>query len=705
MQPINSDYSDPDPPNSSVEPESATWRGAIKNGLLGLNGWQAVPAIIIALYVFLGTFGPSLATFDPQMSDLKNRLCPPLALDALNSSNSAPNRASECSATNILGTDQIGRDVFSRLLHGTRTSLSVVGPSVLIGTVVGVVIGALVNGLGRNSRLVAYAILGLTIVPFAILVFGTPGIYLILVLFEVNQGVNAWIEILTSSTFSAVLTFALIAVAYQYDEKCRRSWFSQVGAEDASIGFFQLLRKQIVALVPWIGLAALANAALVFLYSAPEALPPAIAWSFEREYLFNHIGMFSPFVPMVLFPIAFVTFGTWWFIRHIWGQFTRTSKATLGSAHSVADSAEGHSTEEESDRFETHSSENDGNDAFIESDSRVKRRRWMMVIFVIVAATAVVRFGVAEAIPIVRELAQDSAGSYESAWAKSWQEWREATNCAREINWRMMELEPDVSAISEIEVSQRCQDLYIQTRNTPSHRHTIDYALRFLAQTLTLALVASIASAVLWTATSVSTRAVKLTVEVFVVLVALIGLTMTFGITGWYLAVMRWLASVDPTLYNKDLAIYKALYMARDFAVALGISYLTIAMAKSILRFPKTDATLDVLSRWASFFVPRVLLISGFLILFHYPFPISFIFRDSYLSVIVDPRLGGDSTHSDPDALLWTYWFALIGYAAIVFGLFAAAIWGFRRSVRSDVNGVGSTPVSPNNPSQAASPT
>ncbi len=582
-------------------------------------------------------------------------------------------------------------------------------PSVFIGTMLGIVVGALANGLGRKSRLVAYAILGLTIVPFAILVFGTHGTYFLFSYFVILNHAVWWTAILTSSTFSAVLTFALIAVAYQYDDMCHRSWFSEVDVEDASVGLSQLLRNQIVTLVPWIGLAALANAALVFLHSAPEALSSGIVWSLEWGYQFEHIGSLSPFVPMVLFPIGFVTFGAWWFVRHIRGRFTTPSKATLGSAQSVANSAEELSTEEESDRFESPPFENDGNDAFTESGSRVKRRRWMMVVIAIVAATAVVRFGVAEAIPIARQLAQDSAGGYESAWAKSRQEWHEATNCAQEIRSRLMELEPDQSANSEIEASQRCRDLYFQFRIAPSHLPTIRYALRFLTHTLTLALAASIVSAVLWTAASVSTRVVRRTVEVIVVLVALVGLTVTFGLTGWHIAVIRWLdpvdsATVGSAVYSDILAISRSFYIVRDFAVALGISYLTIAMTKPTLPFPKTDAMLDDLSKWASFFVPCALLISGLLILFHWPFPTIWILYEGALSVIVDPRLGGNSAHSDPEDWLWTYWFASIGYAAIVFGFFAAAIWGFERIARSDADSIDPTPVNPNNPSQAASP-
>ncbi len=128
--------------------------------------------------------------------------------------------------------------------------------------------------------------------------------------------------------------------------------------------------------------------------------------------------MLSVLVPRVLIPIAFVTFGAWWFVRHIQGRFMTSSKSSLESPQSVADGAEELSTEEEADHFESRSSDNDRNNALTESGSSVKRRRWIMAVIAIVVAVVVIRFAVAEAVPIVRELAQYSAGSYERVWAK-----------------------------------------------------------------------------------------------------------------------------------------------------------------------------------------------------------------------------------------------------------------------------------------------
>ena len=67
----------------------------------------------------------------------------PYAPDAIN-----PEFSTAPSAAHWLGTDQIGRDVLSRLLYGTRTSLLVGVAATLISTVIGVLLGLLAGYVG-----------------------------------------------------------------------------------------------------------------------------------------------------------------------------------------------------------------------------------------------------------------------------------------------------------------------------------------------------------------------------------------------------------------------------------------------------------------------------------------------------------------------------------------------------------------------------
>jgi peptide/nickel transport system permease protein len=82
----------------------------------------AVSAALIAVLVLTAVFANVLAPYDPLDADPTKRL-------------SAP------SATHPFGTDDIGRDVLSRIIHGARISLWVGLLAVGIGTVIGMIIG------------------------------------------------------------------------------------------------------------------------------------------------------------------------------------------------------------------------------------------------------------------------------------------------------------------------------------------------------------------------------------------------------------------------------------------------------------------------------------------------------------------------------------------------------------------------------------
>jgi peptide/nickel transport system permease protein len=83
---------------------------------------------VIAAAVVVAAFAPALAPSDPVKNRLLDRLTPPMW-------------AQGGSARHPLGTDTLGRDVLSRLLHGARISLTVGLAAVLVAGVVGVALG------------------------------------------------------------------------------------------------------------------------------------------------------------------------------------------------------------------------------------------------------------------------------------------------------------------------------------------------------------------------------------------------------------------------------------------------------------------------------------------------------------------------------------------------------------------------------------
>ncbi len=89
-------------------------------------------AVIIILIV---VFGPMLLHWDPVRQSLANRFIPPQGL-------------SEGLKGHILGTDQLGRDVFMRLLMGGRISLFIAVIVVILQNFLGVVIGIVAGYFG-----------------------------------------------------------------------------------------------------------------------------------------------------------------------------------------------------------------------------------------------------------------------------------------------------------------------------------------------------------------------------------------------------------------------------------------------------------------------------------------------------------------------------------------------------------------------------
>jgi peptide/nickel transport system permease protein len=79
--------------------------------------------VTAAVIILASLFAPLLTRYDPTMIDLRNILSPP-------------------SAKHILGTDKVGRDVFSRILYGGRVSILVGLGSSLGAALIGVGIGA-----------------------------------------------------------------------------------------------------------------------------------------------------------------------------------------------------------------------------------------------------------------------------------------------------------------------------------------------------------------------------------------------------------------------------------------------------------------------------------------------------------------------------------------------------------------------------------
>ncbi|MEX2562349.1 MAG: ABC transporter permease [Nitriliruptoraceae bacterium] len=113
------------PPSGGDARAPSLWRR-----LNDLNGRVLLGGLLLVLILLLAAFAPLIANHDPLNINMGIRLTGP-------------------TSDNFFGTDNNGRDVFSRVVYGTRVSVFVGGGVVLFSTVIGTLIG-LVAGYYRK---------------------------------------------------------------------------------------------------------------------------------------------------------------------------------------------------------------------------------------------------------------------------------------------------------------------------------------------------------------------------------------------------------------------------------------------------------------------------------------------------------------------------------------------------------------------------
>ncbi|GGO92057.1 ABC transporter permease [Wenjunlia tyrosinilytica] len=154
----------PAPGRRSAQPEPPPGRGRLlRTGLRHVRSWPlpfTVAAAFLALTTVAALLAPLIAPQDPQAIDLNASSAPP-------------------DGVHLLGTDQSGRDLLSRVLFGARTSLVAPLALLLCAAVIGVALGTLAAWRGGwtdalVSRVtdVMFAFPGLLFVVLIIAVFG-----------------------------------------------------------------------------------------------------------------------------------------------------------------------------------------------------------------------------------------------------------------------------------------------------------------------------------------------------------------------------------------------------------------------------------------------------------------------------------------------------------------------------------------------------
>jgi peptide/nickel transport system permease protein len=119
--------------------------------------WGVAATVIMLAIVASAVFAPSIAPHDPLAVSIRHRLAPPAWMEG-------------GTPRHVLGTDQVGRDLLSRVIYGGRISLVIGVAAVLISTTIGVLLG-LAGGYfgGRPDWMIMTAVNVLLTFPFVLL--------------------------------------------------------------------------------------------------------------------------------------------------------------------------------------------------------------------------------------------------------------------------------------------------------------------------------------------------------------------------------------------------------------------------------------------------------------------------------------------------------------------------------------------------------
>ncbi|WP_053218641.1 nickel transporter permease [Virgibacillus senegalensis] len=118
----------PDNPEAFTAKSSSLWLDALSR--LVKSKTSFIGLLIILLLIVIAVMAPVVATHDPTEQQLLDRYLAP-------------------SADHWLGTDELGRDIYSRIVYGTRISIQIGLIAVGISAVIGILLGGIAGYFGR----------------------------------------------------------------------------------------------------------------------------------------------------------------------------------------------------------------------------------------------------------------------------------------------------------------------------------------------------------------------------------------------------------------------------------------------------------------------------------------------------------------------------------------------------------------------------
>jgi peptide/nickel transport system permease protein len=252
-------------------PRTRSWLGGAARRFVARR-LVIVGVVLVTVLVFLGLFGKFIAPYNPIKQDLQSVLAAP-------------------TAAHLLGTDELGRDILSRLLYGASISLQVGIGAVLIASIPGVALGMSVGYRGGAVDNIVMRVLdGLMAFPALIL-----ALTIVSVLGSNLFNVMLAIAVTSFPHYARLVRGQVLAVReFEYITAIRT-----VGARDTRIIFRHILPNVISPVLVQaslgVGFAITAEAGLSFLGLGVQ--PPTPTWGSMIQVGFQYLEI-APWLVM-----------------------------------------------------------------------------------------------------------------------------------------------------------------------------------------------------------------------------------------------------------------------------------------------------------------------------------------------------------------------------------------------------------------------
>jgi peptide/nickel transport system permease protein len=274
---------------SSLEPAAIFRRHNLRGSLFLFfreKPLGALAALVLLLMVLAAAFAETLATYDPIRTDAEHTLAPP-------------------ARAHWFGTDNLGRDIYSRIIYGARVSLAVGIASSFLGAVFGGIIGVISGYFGGWLDLTTQRIMdilqGLPLLVLAMVMAAALGPSIGNVIVAISVPIIPRAQRVIRGSVLAIREFAYIEAA------------RALGIGHLAIAFRHVLPNTvgpfIVLMTAQFGSAILVEAALSFLgLGVPEPYP---SWGRMLSVSAAEFAQKAPW--LVLFPgtaISLVVFAS-----------------------------------------------------------------------------------------------------------------------------------------------------------------------------------------------------------------------------------------------------------------------------------------------------------------------------------------------------------------------------------------------------------